>query len=476
MRTNHVRPGLIRSRRASVAIYIAFLAPVLAGATALGVEVSSWSGAKVDLQRTADSSAMQAMLYCYRLASSASNCSNSTTVAQTAATLAARLAEANGGSGGSSPTWDSGTETYTDNQIIAQVTHGVRQLSDAAIRVTVQKTVPLTISKAFSSQTAVTVSATSTGELVATAGGGGGGQPCALALSGDSVTNPITAGTDLGISGNININAPTCTLVSDQGVYFNGGVSVTAAAIYAAGSINVGAGSATINATEYQHAGQIGDPYVNNVAVQNALTTANTATGSPIVCTTSKGSCTGPTNWGSCSGTTCTINPGTYTGLAISGGATYVLNPGLYTINGNISFQGGTTITGTNVTILMGAGTAGGNTITTSGNTVVALYAATTTNATGGAIPGIVFGSQSTGSSNLAGSAGLAFTGLIYYPDGAISITGSSASGSTTCAEMIGYTISLAGSANFGSSCGDYGLMSFGSQASSTTYLAKLVQ
>ena len=45
---------LYRCRRAAVAIYVALMAPVLAGAVALGVEVSSWSGAQADMQRAAE--------------------------------------------------------------------------------------------------------------------------------------------------------------------------------------------------------------------------------------------------------------------------------------------------------------------------------------------------------------------------------------------------------------------------------------
>jgi Flp pilus assembly protein TadG len=47
-----------------VAIYVAMMAPVLAGAVALGVEVTSWSGAQLDAQRTADASARAGAISC----------------------------------------------------------------------------------------------------------------------------------------------------------------------------------------------------------------------------------------------------------------------------------------------------------------------------------------------------------------------------------------------------------------------------
>ncbi len=490
MSSNPFRLGLIRCRRSTVAIFTALLAPVLAGAVALGVEVTSWSGAQLDLQRTADASAMAGMLYCYKVVSNSSNCGNSPAVAQTAATMAAQMAEINGASGGSSPSWNSATETYTDNQITAQIVHGLRQASDTALLVTALKTVPLTISRIISSQSSVTVSASSTGELVSSTSGGGGGQPCVVALSGDSTTDPITAGTDLGISGSIDINAPTCTVVSDQGITLSGIASITAAGVYSAGNVTLSgsatvtttggldtggsvsmSGSATVTGPESKGAGQISDPYASDTTLQNALATANSATGSAITCSGS-GSCSGPSGWGSCSGATCTVNPGTYTGLSVSGSTGITLKPGLYTIDGNISFSGSTTVSGSGVTILMGTG----HTFSTSGSTVVTLTAPTTAGASGGAIPGIAFASQATGSLSLSGSAGIAFAGVIYYPNGATTISGSSASGSTTCAELITYALTLSGSANFASSCASYGTLTFGSLASTTTYTAELVR
>src|SRR5580693_300762 len=92
-------------RCASVAIYVALLAPVLAGSMALGVEVTSWSGVQLDLQREADASARTGSLYCYNYAlnNSGSSCLSNATAAQTGATLAARMAEVNGVTGASSP-------------------------------------------------------------------------------------------------------------------------------------------------------------------------------------------------------------------------------------------------------------------------------------------------------------------------------------------------------------------------------------
>jgi hypothetical protein len=448
------------------------MAPVLSGAVALGVEVTSWSGVQVNLQRTADASARAGAIYCYNYAinNSGSSCLSNATAAQTAATLAARLAEVNGITGASSPSWNASTKTYTDNLVTAQIVSGVKSSSDTAVQVSVQESVPLTISRAFTSGSSVTVSAASTGEVVATTTSGGGGQPCLVALAGDS--NGTTTGTDISMSGSFVITAPTCTIRSDQGLSMSGSAVVTTAGIYAGGSIST-SGSIVITGAENQSAGQISDPYAGDTTLQAALTTANSATGSAITCSGSN-SCTGPTGWGSCGGGKCTLNPGTYSALSVSGSTIIVFNPGLYTIAGNISFSGSTNISGSGVTILMGKGS--GNTFTVSGSTIVSLSAATTAGASGGAIPGILIASQSTGGSSFSGSSGLGFTGVIYYPNGPLTISGSAASGSLTCAEVIAYTISLSGSANLSSSCSSYGAATFGSLASTTTYTTALVQ
>ncbi len=475
MRLSAFRRAALRlDRRATVAIYVAMMAPVLSGAVAIGVEVTSWSSAQLTLQQAADASARAGALYCYNYAvnNSGSSCLSNATAAQTAATLAARLAEVNGVTGASSPTWNSATLKYTDNLITAQIVSGVKSSSDSAVQVTVQKSIPLTISRIFTSTQSVDVTASSTSEVVTTVSGGGGGQPCMLALAGDS--NGTTTSNTISFSGAINISAPSCTIRSDEGVLFNGAIVATTGGIYAGGSITA-EGADVISGAENQNAGQIADPYASDTTLQNALTTANSATGSAISCSGSS-SCTGPSGWGSCSGGTCTLNPGTYTGLSVSGSNNITFNPGLYTINGNISFNGAFNVTGSGVTILMGKGTGSGYAFTTSGAMTMTLSAATTAGATGNAIPGIVFASQSSATASFAGSAGLAFTGVMYYPNGPASFTGAMTSGNSTCAELIANTITVSGAFALGSSCGSYGAATFGSQPSTTSYSTALVK
>jgi hypothetical protein len=156
------------------------------------------------------------------------------------------------------------------------------------------------------------------------------------------------------------------------------------------------------------------------------------------------------------------------------------LNPGLYSVNGNISFTGSSTVSGSGVSILMGTGSGGSaHQFTTSGSTILGLTAATTSAVTGCstncAIPGVLFASQSTAGSSFTGTSGIPFSGLVYYPNGSLSFTGSSADGSTGCAEVIASSVRLTGSANLSSGCSAYGTLAFGSGTTNAVVIS-LVQ
>jgi Putative Flp pilus-assembly TadE/G-like len=339
MSRKHVRVALMRSRRAAVAIYVALMAPVLAGAVALGVEVTSWSGAQVDLQRMADASARAGAISCYNYTqTNGGSCLTNAAAGQAAATLAAKLAEANSATGSSNPTWTAtttngyNTGTYADNLITAKIVQGLQSGSDAAVQVNVSKTIPLTISRAFSSTPSVTVSATSISEVtnhsITTTIAGSGGQPCILALqTGTGTTSGIYA------SGSITVNAPSCSLVSNSSFSDSGGSSLSVAGIYAVGQ--VGSSSypnltlpcwATINGSSsnngcnpypsngllvsnpYVHGGAtvVPDPYASNTAMQSAITNAPGTTGQNLQCY-NQNCYYGPSFTGRISGTTLTV-------------------------------------------------------------------------------------------------------------------------------------------------------------------------
>src|SRR6185312_2068645 len=272
-----------RDRRASVSVWIAIVAPLLTLSLGLGVEVSGWTVAQLDVQRQADTASVAGALH-YKQTSNA----------QTAATAAANLAQINGASGSASPNWDPASLTLTSDKITAQVMQGqgVKSASDMTLKVTVRKTVPVTVASPFSSLAAVTVTGTGTAELVSTSPPVSGSNPqvCMLALAGDS--DGITSDTDISFSGSMDLEMPTCAVRSDGGITISGSSTINAAAIYAGGSITVN-GSASVTGTQHPNAGQIPDPYANNATLVSAMTTANSATGSAVSCSANR--CSGPT-------------------------------------------------------------------------------------------------------------------------------------------------------------------------------------
>jgi hypothetical protein len=505
-----------RDRRATVAIYVALLAPVLAGSMALGVEVTSWSGVQLDLQRDADASARTGSLYCYNYAinNSGSSCLSNAAAAQTAATLAARLAEVNGVTGTSSPSWNSTTKTYTDNNVTAQIVSGVKSSSDAAVRVTAQKAVPLTISRAFTSTQAVTVSASSISEVTATTttSPGTGGQPCLLALqTGSASTTGILAG------GSITVTAPTCTLVSNGNFIDVGGSSLTVAGIYAHGTMNasgyptismpcwetINGSSSNNGCSPYPssgmmqsnpdvHAGSaiVTDPYASNTAMQDAVTNAASTSGSAITCTTS--TCNLPTSSGGtfhgsyCTGyggsgtVTCYLKPGNYGSFSVGSGGPYVFNyaAGGYVFNGAVAIYQNTTHNGTGVTFFTTGAFTGEGTFNFN------LVAPSTTVDPGSSGPwqiaGVVLAGSTTGSVTLAGTVNLLVDGVVYFPNASFLSQGSNGLGASgqSCFELIVANITLYGNTYLSGSCSGVNALSFTSQpgTSTTAYSTALVQ
>lgn len=287
---------LVSERRGAVGLWVALMAPVLSAALGLGIEVSRWSAVQVDAQRNADVAAIAGAVY-YNRNSGAAN------LAQNTATYAAHIAEMNGAAGTASPTWTGASQTLADNAVTVQITTGVQNASDTAVKVTVQQAVPVVLSGLFSAIHSVTVAASAWAEIIGNATSSGP-QPCMLALGGDGTG--ITTDTDITFVGSISINAAGCSIRSDGGVNITGSANITTAGLYAGGSITT-TGSIVVNGPKYPNAGQIPDPYLSDTALQAALTAANSATGPTITCTGGRCNGTGV----SCSGGSCACSPAT---------------------------------------------------------------------------------------------------------------------------------------------------------------------
>jgi Flp pilus assembly protein TadG len=432
-----LRNGL--GQRATVAILVGMTAPVLAMSIALGIEVSGWSVMKQRLQRAADTAAIAAA-ESYMTGASA----------QTAATYGAYLAELNNVAGASTRSWtgSSTAGTLSDNNISVVVASGsgVINPTDTTFAVTVQSPAPtMFVRFAFPSGITKTIATSATAEIAA--GAGTGGQPCLLTLQ--DYNGGTTVGYGVQVSGAATVNGSSCTIRSDDGISLTGSASIKAASVYTSGAISE-AGASSITATTIASSQpQIPDPYASSTTVQNGITNAGTCSGGTAYSQTQVAA---------------TISPGCYSSIYIAGVGNVTMNPGVYYVTGNITVTASGQLSGTGVTIFSNG------TFTISGASPVTL-----TPPTSGATSGILYASNSTSATTFTASGAISFTGLFYYPKGAVTVSGASTNGTANgCGEMIVKSITFSGSASLAANCGTYGLLSFSALPGAST--AALVQ
>ena len=420
------RTRLRRDRRGAAALIAAIAAPVLLISAAMGVEVSHWATRQLDYQRSADTAA---------LAGGAALARNDTP--EQAANAAADVAELSGIAGGAR-SWSQASLVLTDNLITVTITNGVHNSADPAVLVSVQGAVPLVFSRLISTATQITLGAQAMAEL--------GPQPCILTLGG--------SGAGISASGNVTMAMPGCAMYSDSSISMTGTVTVNAAALYASGGIRIGSnvnGTGTASAVQYAGVAPLSDPYASDSAVQNALAKASCAPTQPQPSPDKNNAVT--------------LTPNTcYGSITISGSETLVFNgAGLYTINGSLTATGNSTqntsIDGAGITIVStGALSISGN----FNNGAVTLTAPTAATAQNGAIPGILFASDTSVASSVVGNAPIPFTGLIYTPNATLSFNGTPTAASGGCDKIIARSVSMVGNAVLASACSNYNLNSFG--------------
>jgi hypothetical protein len=307
----------------------------------------------------------------------------------------------------------------------------------------VQRVVVKTLSRIFpSGGSSVTISAVAIAEIVNSTGPSP--QPCFfLALQ------PNAAGVnDVTLTGSASINSTNCSIRSNGGINLTGSSSLNVNGTYAGGAITFpGWNPGAIQGKTVANAGQIPDPYATNAPLQSALSLLSGGAGVADP----------NTSYGST-----TLNPGTYKSLSLGGSSNVTLTPGTYIVNGNVSFNGAATINGTNVTIIFSGTLADG------GSAAVSITAPTT--ASGVGVPGILLAGTSTTGSSFSGAASLPLTGVVYYPNGNLSFSGSADSTGTNCSEVIAATISISGASNLSASgCSNFGTVPFSSLPNATS-------
>jgi hypothetical protein len=157
-----------------------------------------------------------------------------------------------------------------------------------------------------------------------------------------------------------------------------------------------------------------------------------------------------------------TISPGVYCGgMKLNAGAEVTLNPGIYYLDGgDLTVNGGATLTGDGVTLVFTSKNRNGfATASINGGATINLTPPKT-----GATAGIVmFGDRGipTGSSfKFNGGAQQYLGGAIYLPTAAISFSGGAGT-STSCTQLIGDTVAFVGNSALALNCKQYGTKPF---------------
>ena len=271
---------------------------------------------------------------------------------------------------------------------------------------------------------------------------GYGGLACVLALDPTATGAVTTQGTPA-------VTLNNCSLFSDSNsatsVNVSGSATISALAVGAVGGVS---GASNITTVQGVTTGDspISDPY------------ANVPVGSIGPCDYHNYSPKG----------TITLNPGVFCGgMSLQAGANVTLNPGVYYMDqGSLTVNGSATLTGVGVTIIFTSST-GANyaTATINGGATVNLSPPTSPSAPTRGIT--LFGDHNmpVGTAfKLNGGASQNISGATYIPKGAVQFAGNN-SAATSCAQLIGNTLTFSGAASFAVNCPNSGMKPMGSSA-----------
>ena len=412
-----VRHPFWKNGSGNFSILFALSSPVLIGVAGLATEGGLWVYKHQTLQAAADGAALSAATR-YGLNNTASLTTQANAIAATFGY----------------PVGSMGT-TVT---ISRPPTSGAYTANNKAIEVRITTSQPRLLSALYSS-------APMTLAARAVALSASDGKGCVLALNGTASGSVTSQGTsDMILKG--------CSLYANSNnasaVVNGGSATMSVDSVNIVGGLSGGSGITTANGI-----------HTNSTAADDPYATVNPPSFSGCNANASKIK------------TTVTLSPGVYcNGLTLNAGANVTLNPGIYYIDrGSLSVNGGATLTGTGVTIVLTSSN-GANyaDATINGGATVNLTAPTS-----GATEGIViFGDRNmaTGTAvKINGGAGQILGGAVYVPKGELSYAGG-ANTKTNCTQLIGDTVIFTGNSYLAIDCSAYDTKPIG------TSLAKLVE
>lgn len=414
--------NLLRDRRGSVAVIAAIMAPVMIVLMIITIEVTAWSLTKMELQRMADAAAWAGALQYV-----------ATNDPQTATLSAVQMAEINSIPSSAQPSWDSTTLTTTNGLTTASMIQGSSGTTlTAIVRQNVDKSLSLTLS---GSNSLIVISATSTIQITSNAV-----EPpkCLSALGGGS--------TSISLSGSSLIKGGGCSIRANGGITLSGSAILDVGGTYSVGPVQT-SGTSYVAGGETTLADPASDSYANYAPLVKAFGLLSSGGTTETL---------GLDNQTS-------IGPGTYSSITVSQSAILTMQPGLYIVNGDINVSYSAQLQGTGVTIVSSGS------LNVIGSAIIALSPPDANSSTGG-VPGFVFASKSTVTSNFGGSSSLPYGGIIYYPDGDMALSGSFTSGANGCTQFLANELTLSDSANITTDCSN--VTSEGGSASSTPSIA----
>jgi hypothetical protein len=274
------------------------------------------------------------------------------------------------------------------------------------------------------------------------------GDACVLALSQEASASAAETGkADIRLNG--------CSLFANSSsptaLQLNGGASLTATTVGVVGGYSVSS-NATLTTTSGVRTNQkpLADPY-NDVPVPR-----------PDKCTYNGASLSGVQRIAN-AGPTVFCN-----GLSINAGANITLDPGVYIIDrGDLTVNGGATLTGTAVTIVLTSST-GSNyaTVHINGNSTIDLSAPAS-----GATAGLVFFQDRRAPGGVGnvfnGGSTQRINGAIYFPNQLVTFTGGSTTQTSGCTQLLASEIAFKGNSSLRFECAGTGVRAAGGTATS---------
>jgi hypothetical protein len=410
--------GIVFSNRGGGAVLVGVTLPILIGAVGLGTEITLVIYKHRQMQLAADAGALSAATALTR--------GYPSNYALEADAIAGSLGFVNGVSGAS----------VTVNNPPSSGSHSG---NSSAVEVIVLQPQALTIVSFFTA-TAFNVSAR------AVALKGASGSFCLLETDSSATTG-------VSVSNGATVKLNQCSLAvnatGSSALSVTGGASLQAQSISVSGQSQVNnGGSITTTSGVNVNQAATADPYANVTMPTSSGCTYNSLS----------------LGWAS---TVQQLSPGTYcNGISIGNGASAALSAGVYIIkSGSFSIGGGSTVTGSGVTIVLTNGTSGYASVNISNGASVTLSAPTS-----GATAGILFFSDrnaaNSGSVSFAGGTTNTLTGALYFPAQTVSYSNGT-SNTSPCTQLIAWHIQFAGGSQFNCNCASTGVSAIGGGSAS---------